>query len=145
MNFSTAYLLYPPNRALECAVADSLGLLSEEMAAAAAPDTQVAMPDNFRFTRGNYEQHRYSARIFEPLREALEAALTDSGDATAKINRTREPQVWAAKQNDLGNILAALGQQRRDAASYERAILCFNQALEEFTQTSAPLQWATTQ
>lgn len=141
MNFSTAYLLYPPNRALERAIADSLGLLSAEMAAAAAPDTQVAMPDNFRFTRGNYEQHRYSARIYEPLREALEAAL--NGDP-AKISREHEPLVWAAKQNDLGNILAALGQQRRDAASLERALLCFGKALEVFTRESAPQQWVVT-
>ncbi len=133
MNFSNAYLLYPPNRALERAVADSLGLLSAEMAAAAAPDTQVAMADNFRFTRGNYEQHRYSARIYEPLREALEALLANGGDGAAK------------KQNDLGNILAALGQQRRDAAALERAIQCFNAALEVFTRESAPRQWASTQ
>src|SRR5512143_3461273 len=99
MNFSTAYLIYPPNRALERSIADSLGLLSAELAAAAAPDTQVAMADNFRYTRGNYEQHRYSARIYEPLHEALEAALNDA----TKISRAREPQVWAAKQNDLGN------------------------------------------
>jgi tetratricopeptide (TPR) repeat protein len=142
MNFSTAYLIFPPNRTLERAVADSLGLLSAELAAAAAPDTHVAMADNFRFTRGNYEQHRYSARIFEPLREALEAAL--NGDPV-KISRDREPLVWASKQNDLGNILAALGQQRRDAASLERAIQCFGKALEVFTRESAPLQWAATQ
>ncbi len=142
MNFSTAYLIYPPNRALERTIADSLGLLSAELAAAAAPDTQVAMADNFRYTRGNYEQHRYSARIFEPLREALEAAL--NGDS-AKISRDREPLIWAAKQNDLGNILAALGQQRRDAASLERAIQCFSKALEVFTREKAPLQWAATQ
>lgn len=142
MNFSTAYLLYPPNRALERSIADSLGMLGAELAAAAAPDTQVAMADNFRHTRGNYEQHRYSARIFEPLREALEAAL--NGDA-AKISREREPQVWAAKQNDLGNLLAALGQQRRDAASLERAIQCFGKALEVFTRESTPQQWAATQ
>ncbi len=142
MNFSAATLLYPPNRALERSVADSLGLLSPEMAAAAAPDTQVAMADNFRYTRGDYEQHRYSARIYEPLRDALEAAL--NGD-TAKFSREREPLVWAAKQNDLGNILAALGQQRRDAASLEQAIQCFSKALEVFTQESAPRQWAATQ
>lgn len=142
MNFSTAYLIYPPNRALERSIADSLGMLSAEAAAAAAPDTQVAMADNFRFTRGNYEQHRYSARIYEPLRETLEAAL--NGDA-AKISRDREPQVWAAKQNDLGNILGALGQQRRDAASLEQATQCFSKALEVFTRESAPGQWAATQ
>ncbi len=146
MNFSTAYLIFPPNRALERTIADSLGLLSQEMAAAAAPDTQIAMADNFRFTRGNYEQHRYSARIYEPLREALEAALAD-GDETgaAKISRADAPSAWAAKQNDLGNILAALGQQRRDAASLERAIQCFAKALEVFTRESAPQQWAATQ
>jgi tetratricopeptide (TPR) repeat protein len=146
MNFSTAYLIFPPNRALERAVADSLGLLSAELAAAAAPDTQIAMADNFRFTRGNYEQHRYSARIFEPLREALEAALADGDDAgAAKISRAAAPAEWAAKQNDLGNILAALGQQRRDTASLERAIQCFGKALEVFTRESAPQQWAATQ
>ena len=144
MNYSTAYIIYPPNRVLERAIADSIGLLGSEMAAAAMPDTQVAMADNFRFTRGNYEQHRYSARIYEPLREALEAALADSSDAEARISRAREPLVWAGKQNDLGNILAALGQQRRDAVSLERAVQCFNKALEVFTQQDAPEQWAAT-
>ena len=146
MNFSTAYLIYPPNRALERAIADSLGMLSAEAAAAAAPDTQVAVADNFRYTRGNYEQHRYSARIYEPLRETLEAALADNDDTGgAKISRTREPLVWAGKQNNLGNILAALGQQRRDATLFERAIQCFGKALSEFTQEGAPQEWAATQ
>jgi len=148
MNFSTAYVIYPPNRALERAIANSIGMLSAEMAAAAAPDTQVAVADNFRYTRGNYEQHRYSARIYESLREALEAALadtTDTGGAAAKISRAREPLVWAEKQNDLGNILAALGQQRRDATLFERAIQCFGKALEEFSQEDSPLEWAATQ
>jgi tetratricopeptide (TPR) repeat protein len=139
MKFSTSYILYPPNRALERAIADSIGLLSAEAAAAAAPDTQVAVADNFRFTRGNYEQHRFSARIYEPLREALETALTDTD------LRAREPLAWAKMQNDLGNILAALGQQRRDAASFERALLCFGKALEVFSRESSPLEWAATQ
>ncbi|MBU1425584.1 MAG: tetratricopeptide repeat protein [Gammaproteobacteria bacterium] len=148
MNFSTLYIIFPPNRALERAIANSIGLLSAEAAAAAAPDTQVAVADNFRYTRGNYEQHRYSARIYESLREALEAALADTGDTgetTAKISRAREPLVWAETQNNLGNILAALGQQRRDATLFERAILCFGKALEVFNQENSPLEWAATQ
>jgi tetratricopeptide (TPR) repeat protein len=148
MNFSTTYLLFPPNKALERAIANSIGMLSAEMAAAAAPDTSVAVADNFRFTRGNYEQHRYSARIYEILREALEAALsgtTDSGGLPAKISRTREPLVWAETQNNLGNILAALGQQRRDATLFERAIRCFSRALDELNHESAPQEWAATQ
>lgn len=148
MKFSTDYIIYPPNKALERAIADSIGILGKEMAAAAMPDTKVAVADNFRYTRGNYEQHRFSSRIFEQLREALEASLTDTtdtGDLAPKISRAWEPLAWAETQNNLGNILAALGQQRRDAELFERAIQCFSNALEEFGQESSPLEWAATQ
>jgi len=148
MNFSTNYIIFPPNKALERAIANSIGMLSEEVAAAAAPDTKVAVADNFRYARGNYEQHRFSARIYESLREALEASLadtSDTGDLAAKFSRAREPLAWAETQNNLGNILAALGQQRRDATLFERAILCLGKALEEFTQEGYPLEWAATQ
>lgn len=148
MKFSTNYIIYPENRALERAIANSIGLLSADVAAAAVPDTQVAVADNFRFTRGNYEQHRFSSRIFESLREALELSLTDtpSTDSPAPaIRRDQQPLVWAAAQNDLGNILAAQGQQRRDAVSFERAIQCFSNALGKFSQESSPLEWAATQ
>ncbi|MDP2760218.1 MAG: tetratricopeptide repeat protein [Sideroxyarcus sp.] len=148
MKFSTNYIIFPPNKALERAIANSIGMLSEEVAAAAVPDTQVTVADNFRYTRGNYEQHRFSSRIYESLREALEASLTnttDTGDLAAKISRVREPLAWAETQNNLGNILAALGQQRRDAELFERALQCFSNALEEFSQESSPLEWAATQ
>ena len=138
MKFSTNYILYPRNKALERALADSLGRLSTEMAATATPDTKVAVADNFLYTRGNYEQHRFSARIYESLRETLEAALTDQ-------NHAQEPLAWAEAQNQLGNILAALGQQRRDAELFERAIQCFSKALEELTQENSPFEWAVTQ
>ena len=135
MKRSTLYLLYPGNKALERAIAGSLCLLTEQEAAAAMPDTQVAVADNFRYTRGNYEQHRYSTRIFERLREALEASL-----AAPAASRER-----AATLNSLGNILAALGQQRRDAALFEQAIQCFNQALDGYSQQETPQEWAATQ
>jgi len=148
MRFSNTYMIYPENRALERAIANSIGLLSAEMAATAVPDTQVAVADNFRFTRGNYEQHRYSSKVFESLREALEAALTDTpvtAPPAPNINRRQEPLAWAEAQNSLGNILAAMGQQRRDAELFERAIQCFGYALEEFSQEDSPAEWAATQ
>ena len=138
MKFSTNYIIYPENRALERAIANSMGLLSEEVAAAAVPDTRVTVADNFRYTRGNFEQHHFSSKIFESLREALEVSLTDQ-------YHDQEPLAWAASQNNLGNILAALGQQRRDAELFERAIQCFSNALEEFGQENSPLEWAATQ
>ena len=142
MKFSNIYIIYPENRFLRRAIANSMGMLSKELAATAAPDTKVAVADNFRFTRGNYEQHRFSSKIFESLCEALDGSLTDS---PPDISRDQDPLAWAETQNNLGNILAALGQQRRDAALFERAIQCFGNALEEFSQENSPLEWATTQ
>ncbi|MDD3884139.1 MAG: tetratricopeptide repeat protein [Gallionella sp.] len=131
MKRSTLYLLYPANKALEGAIADGLCLLNEQEAAAAMPGTQVAVADNFRYTRGNYEQHRYSTRIFERLCETLTSSLAASP--------------CAKTQDDLGNILSALGQQRHDAAFFEQAIQCFSRALEGYPQEESPLEWAATQ
>jgi len=144
MKFSNNYIIYPDNRALERAIANSIGLLSKEAAVAAVPDTNVTVADNFRYTRGNYEQHRFSSKIFESLRDALEVSLTDTSNK-GYISRDHEPLAWAESQNSLGNILAAMGQQRRDAELFERAIQCFNHALEEYRQEDSPLEWAATQ
>jgi len=138
MKFSTNYVIYPENRALERAIENSMAMLSKESVAEAIPDTKIAVADNFLYTRGNYEPHRFSSKIFESLREALEALLTDD-------YRAQQPVAWAQAQNNLGNILAALGQQRRDAELFERAIQCFSHALEEYKQESSPLEWAATQ
>lgn len=138
MNLSYTYLLYPENKALERAIASSIGLLSDELADAATPDTKVTAADNFLYTRGNYEQHRFSSNILDSAREALEELLTDA-------YRHQEPSAWAETQNDLGNILAAQGQQQRDVELFEKAIQCFNSALEEFSQEKSPLDWAATQ
>ena len=138
MKFSNTYIFYPDNKALERAIANSIGMLGEELAEAATPDTKVTVADNFLYTRGNYEQHRFSSNILDSAREALEVSLTDE-------YRDQEPLAWAETQNSLGNILAALGQQQRDVELFEKAIQCFNNALEEFNQEKSPLDWAATQ
>lgn len=138
MKFSNTYLLYPDNKALERAIASSIGLLSQELAEAATRDTKITATDNFLYTRGNYEQHRFSSNILDSAREALEGLLTDD-------YRDQEPLAWAETQNSLGNILAAQGQLRRDVELYEKAIQCFNNALEVFDQEKSPLDWAATQ
>lgn len=143
MKFSNAYIFYPDNRALERAIAHSLGMLGEELVEAATPDTKVTAADNFLHTRGNFEQHRFSSNIFDSAREALEASLTDT--SIAGKSRDLEPFSWAETQNSLGNILAAQGQQQRDVELFEKAIQCFNNALEEFSREKSPLEWAVTQ
>jgi tetratricopeptide (TPR) repeat protein len=138
MKFSKTYLFYPNNKAFERAIANSIGMLGEELAEAATPDTRVTAADNFLFTRGNYEQHRFSSNILDSAREALEVSLTDE-------YRDQEPLAWAEIQNSLGNIIAAQGQQQRDVELFEKAILCFNNVLEEIKQEKSPLDWAAIQ
>ena len=138
MKFSNTYLFYPVHNALELAMANSIGRLGEVLAEVAAPDTSVAAADNFLYTRGNYEQHRFSSNILDSAREELEGSLADEP-------RDQEPLARAVIQNSLGNILAAQGQQQRDVELYEKAIQCFNNALEAFSQENSPLDWAATQ
>jgi len=138
MKFSKTYIFYPDNKALERVLALSIGRLGEELAEAGAPDTRVTTADNFLHTRGNYEQRRFSSNILDSAREAVEASLTDE-------YRDQEPLAWAETQDSLGNILAAQAQQLRDVESFEKAIQCFNNALEKFNQEKSPLDWAATQ
>ena len=138
MKFSNNYSFYPDNRALEQAIVYSISLLSADLAEDARLDDEVTVADNFLYTRGNFEQHRFSSNILDSAREALEAVLTEE-------YRAQEPVAWAETQNSLGNILGALGQQQRDVDLFEMAIRCFNNALEEFNQDKSPLDWAATQ
>jgi tetratricopeptide (TPR) repeat protein len=138
MKFSNTYIIYPDNKFLEHAIAKAIGMLSEDLAEVATPDTRIAVVDNFLYTRGNFEQHRFSSKVLDSAREVLEASLTDA-------YRDQEPLAWAETQNCLGNILAAKAQQLRDDELYEKAIQCFNHALAEFNQDKSPMAWAATQ
>lgn len=138
MKYSKPYILYPVNRALERAIANSLRLIDEETLKLATPDRSVPVADNFLYTRGNFEQHSFSANIFERLRDALEASLTDE-------LRQQDQLAWAETQNRLGNILGAIGQQQHDPEIFQKAVECFTLALEEYKQEDSPLEWAATQ
>lgn len=138
MKFSNNIILYPENRALVHAISDSRDLLTPEQSEALFPDRSVTVADNFIYTRGNFEQQRFSTGVYESLREALESTLTDE-------LRNKEPLAWTETQNNLGNIVAALGQHQSNAELYEEALQCFNKALEEVDQEKSPLDWAATQ
>jgi len=138
MNFSNNYIFYPNNSELVNAIDHYKILLNDQSVVDDAPDNSVTVKDVFIHTRGNFELRRFNTSILEPARESLESLLTE------KL-REQEPLQWAAIQNSLGNILAALGQQRMDVGLYEKSITSFNLALEEYSQESTPSEWATSQ
>ena len=138
MKFSTNYIFYPDNKALEKAVEHYKSLVSDDVAESAGADNRGAVTDNFIYTRGNFEQHRYSANVFESAREALQALLTDE-------LRNESARDWAEAHNSLGNILAAQGQNLRDVDLYNQSIASFTSALEVLSQEDSPLEWAATQ
>jgi len=135
MNYSSPSIIYPVNRSLERAIANSLNLLDEETLKFVTPDRSVLVADNFLFARGNFEQHSFSANIFKPLCDALDDSLTDD-------LRKQAPLEWADTHNRLGNILAASGQQQHDSVLFKKAINSFLLALEEYTQQDNPMEWA---
>jgi hypothetical protein len=56
--------------------------------------------------------------------------------------RERVPLDWAATQNNLGTVLATLGERETETARPEEAIKAFRAALEERTRERVPLDWA---
>ena len=138
MNFSNNYIFYPSSSELVKAISHYKIGLDEPSAGDDTADSSVAMQDNFLHTRGNFEQHHFSTNILESAQAAFESKLTE-------LSREQSPLEWAAVQNSLGNVLAALGQSRMDVALYESAIAAFNYALEEYTQEDTPSEWATLQ
>jgi len=137
MKFSTTTTFYPDNKALEKAIEHYKRLVTDDEKNIRA-DSNVAIADNFIYTRGNYEQHRYSANVLESAREKFESLLTDKLRAESVLD-------WAETQNSLGNILASLGQNLRDANLYKQSIAAFNHALDIFKQEDFPLEWAASQ
>jgi len=115
MKFSNTYIFYPVNKALERAIANSIARLGEESAKVAAPDTGVTTADNFLYTRGNYEQHRFSSNILDSAREVLETTLTDE-------YRDQEPLAWAETHNSLGNILESLTRKSHPSTGQQHKI-----------------------
>jgi len=135
MKYSNNYILYPINRALVRAIAESLHLLSDEAAAAAMPETQVTVADKFLFTRGNFELHRFNTNVLESAQAAFESALAKENDSLVR----------ATLLNNLGNVLGALAQIRSDAGLYRQSIASFEKALELVSHDASPSEWAVTQ
>lgn len=106
----------------------------------AKDDAALASWYRLRQASALYNQGQYKGDA-DGLRQA-----TDLYDTSlAAIDREKDPDSWAAIQNDLGNALSMLGEREGEIAMLERAIAAYEAALTVWTKERAPLDWARTQ
>jgi len=138
MKYSNNYFFYPSSNELLKGITHYKTLVGNQDDADDAIDSSITSHDVFLYTRGNFEQRLYNGNVFKVASEELKTKLTEK-------YRKDSPQDWAMTQNSLGNILAALGQQTQGTDLYQNALVCFNHALEVYTQQAFPMDWAMTQ
>ena len=76
--------------------------------------------------------------------EHLEQAVVAHRAALEERTRDRVPLNWAATQNNLGNVLLALGERETGTERLEQAVVAYRAALKEYTRDQVPRHWATT-
>src|SRR5207302_1668685 len=73
------------------------------------------------------------------------SALVDHGREFGESTRERAPLQWAMTQNNLGTVLAPLGERESGTTRLEEAVTAYREALREWTGERVPRDWATTQ
>jgi len=94
--------------------------------------------------------HRQADALYQQGQERGEnAALKQSIEIWHLVleqrPRDRVPLDWAMTQNNLGNVLLALGTRESGTARLEEAVAAYRAPLEERTRDRVPLDWAGTQ
>jgi tetratricopeptide (TPR) repeat protein len=97
-------------------------------------------------------------RYLEREARALDQQGTEFGDNAAlnsaieRLNRLveltpreRMPRDWAMTQNNLGNVLASLGERESGTVKLEQAVVAYREALKELTRERSALDWALVQ
>ena len=113
-----------------------------------APHCRNARASAYR-SNGPLVRTTWVSRCGFSVNATSDAMLLDEAIAACRAalqERTREkvPLYWATTENNLGNALRSLGQQRSDAALLNEALAAYRAALEERTRSKMPLEWATT-
>lgn len=107
---------------------------------AAKDDAELASWYRLRQASALYNHGQYEGDG-EGLRQA-----TDLYDAAlSATSREKNPDYWAAIQNDLGNALSMQGEREGDRETLTRAVAAYEAALTIWSKESAPTDWARTQ
>jgi tetratricopeptide (TPR) repeat protein len=140
MKFSNNYIFYPDSQALDLAIKHY-----EEIALEPAPESEstsnlVITKNTSTNSQGYFANSRYDTATLESARDVLERELAD-----AQQQEPLNAPGLAAIRDNLGVVLAALGQQLGDAELLNNSIRLFRNALEGRSQEEAPEDWAQTQ
>jgi len=91
----------------------------------------------------------YSDRIAGERSENIEKGISCYNDALEVRTRSAFPVEWAMTQNNLGAAYLRAADYKRIAGerseNIEKAISCCNDALEVYTRSAFPVEWASTQ
>jgi tetratricopeptide (TPR) repeat protein len=72
----------------------------------------------------------------------LERAFNGLNRVFQATDRSRAPLLWAELQDQMGGVLAAMGERYSEPVVIEEAIAAFAAALEERRVENTPLLWA---
>lgn len=86
-----------------------------------------------------------ATKVNETDTARLEQATAAYRSALEALPRQQAPLQWAETQNNLGNILVALGSREPGTAHFEEAAAAFRAALEEWKRERVPQDWARAQ
>ncbi len=76
---------------------------------------------------------------------ALRGSIEVCERALAEYQRSEFPLEWGMTQNNLGLVLARLGERESGTARLEEAVVAYRAALEELARDQVSLDWARTQ
>lgn len=114
-------------------------------------DKAIAVLEQVKGAEGQFYKglsHDYrSERVAKPV-DDLRKAVTAFERALEDLTRKDLPQDWAMTQENLGNVLATLGERLEGAEGSEKleeAVSAFKSALEVRTRKDLPQKWAMTQ
>ena len=74
--------------------------------------------------------------------DLLDKAIGHLREVLISVTRERDPELWAATQNILGNALRLQGEMRQRSPLLDDALTAYGSAQEVFQRPSMPLYWA---
>ncbi len=129
MKYSKTYLIFPGDHLVQKALQHYDSLYPGQLQQYALPGSGPVHLDNYVFTQGNLELHRYDKKLLAEAVSALQGSLTEAENDQAALNVS------------LGIFLAAQAEHEKSEALYQQAMDALNTALQSYSEEENPQEW----